>query len=295
MFHYVFLDPATIDEAVQSGEMGLGRLVELLVDFRRDVFLVAETDSWRVGDELGEKVRAIPNEFQHERKQIADLLTWLGRHSPLIVLEGDSDPNVSLLEFVRSKASEVDLDMILSPGGIEAPDGTTWINVGLTSCHKTALSQRRASLARGLDFDQGVANFAKVANDCFEKLVRHAKKVRIYDYALGRYYNNDQPLNLKRMVRFLRDFAPRLRLFEILTESDAKVSLIRDIGDLQNEVDFKIIPIFKSRRRGDSDLPHPRYLGADNRYLDIDLGIDLCDFDDRCRKIRIKYSFSSPD
>lgn len=291
MFHYVFLDPAIIDEAVQSGEMGLGRLVELLNDFRRDVFL-AETDAWRVDPELGDRVRAIPNEFQSERKQIEDALSRLRRHSPLLLLEGDSDPNVSLLEFARSRASDAGLDMILSPGSFECQEGASWIKVSLAGCHKTQLSQKRANFALGRKFDPGDANFAEVANECFEKLVRHAEQVRVYDYALGRYYGNDQPTNFKRLIRFLRDFAPRLLLIEILTESEAKVSLTKDVEELRNEVNFKIIPIFRSRKAGDSDLPHPRYLGADNRYLDIDLGVDLCDAHNRCWKIQIKYSTS---
>lgn len=62
MFHYVFLDPQTIQEASDAGEMGLGRLIELLRGFRRDVILV-ETDAWRVGTEIGERVRAIPDAF----------------------------------------------------------------------------------------------------------------------------------------------------------------------------------------------------------------------------------------
>lgn len=291
MFHYVFLDPATIDEAVQSGEMGLGRLVELLNDFRRDVIL-AETDAWRVDSELGDRIRSIPNKFQTERKQIEDALSRLRRHSPSLVLEGDSEPNVSLLEFAKSVASEADLDMILSPGSLECDDGKKCIKVSLAGCHNTQLSRRRANLALGKQFDLGDKNFAEVANECFEKLVRHAERVKVYDYALGEYYGNDQPINLKRLIRFLRDSAPKLSELEIHTASKQEVSLTKDVKELRNEVDFSIILKISSRKAVDSGLPHPRYLGADNRYLDIDLGIDLCDGHDRCKKIHIKYSCS---
>jgi hypothetical protein len=95
MFHYVFLDPLTIDEASQAGEMGLGRLIELLQGFRRDVLLV-ETDAWRVESELGDRVRAIP--LQTERKLIMDLLSSLRRSGPLVLLEGDGDDTVPLAE-----------------------------------------------------------------------------------------------------------------------------------------------------------------------------------------------------
>lgn len=287
MFHYVFLDPATIDEAVAAGEMGLGRLVELMNDFRRDV-LLAETDAWRVDEELGERVRSIPDKFQHERKQIGDLLTWLRRHGPTVIIEGDADSNLSLSEFARSKAVEADLDMILSPGETECPENT-WVKVCLAKCHTTALNRERANLAPGRTFTSGEKNFDGFASDCFAKLVRHAEVVRVYDYALGEYYNNDQPVNLKRLVRFLRDHAPRLLRLEILTLSPAKISLERDVGDLQNEVDFRIDVQFRANK---ADLPHPRYLGADNRYLDIDRGIDLCDAHDRCRLTKIKYAGS---
>jgi hypothetical protein len=227
MFHYVFLDPDTIDDAIAAGEMGLGRLVELINDFRRDV-LLAETDAWRVEAELGDRVRSIPDKFQHERKQIGDLLTWIRRHGPTVILEDDTDPNLSLSDFARSKAAEADLDMILSPGETECPEGT-WVKVCLAKCHTTELNRKRASLAPGRTFAAGKTKFDDLASDCFAKLVRHAKLVRVYDYALGEYYNNDQPVNLKRLVRFLRDHAPSLHKLEILTLSPAKVSLKNDV------------------------------------------------------------------
>jgi hypothetical protein len=51
-------------------------------------------------------------------------------------------------------------------------------------------------------------------------------------------------------------------------------------------LDFQIDVQFKTNK---ADLPHSRYLGADNRYLDIDRGIDLCDQHDRSRLTKIKY------
>lgn len=286
MFHYVLLDPLTIDEASQAGEMGLGRLIELLRGFRRDVLLV-ETDAWRVESELGDRVRAIP--LQAERKLIMDLLISLRRSGPLVLLTGDSDGNVPLAEFARQKAAEVGLDLILSPGETEVPAGANWIKVGLARCHDTSFSEKRAAMASGLKFTQGANNFLEVAEACFSKLVRYADVVRIYDYALGKYYGNDHPVNLKRLVRFLRDHAGLLRTLEIHTLSNTRGSIERDVRDLQNEVDFQIDLKFRAL---DSELPHPRYLGADNRYLDIDRGIDLCDAQDKCRFTQIKYAAS---
>lgn len=284
MFHYVFLDPLTIDEAAQAGEMGLGRLIELLQGFRRDVLLV-ETDAWRIESELGDRVRAIPQ--QTERKLIMDLLTALRRSGPLVLLQGDDDGTLSLAEFARRKASAAGLDLLLSPGETETPADGSWIKVSLAKCHDTRFSQRRSSMASGLTFPQGSKCFLEVAETCFSKLVRSAKQISIYDYALGKYYGNDHPVNLKRLVRFLRDHARMLRTLEIHTLSNARSSLERDVRDLRNEVDFQIDLKFHER---DSELPHPRYLGADNRYLDIDRGIDLCDAHDRCRLTQIKYA-----
>jgi len=283
MFHYVLIDPKTIDDAVAAGQMGLGRLVELLSDFRRDVFLV-ETDAWRVDEEVGERVRAIPNEFQHERKQIKDLLTWIRRNGPMVLLEGD-EADMSLSDFAASIAEEMGLDLILAPGPT-AKIGFHGFRAPLASCHTTEFTAHRNRLSQGRKFDAGETNFSGVADQCFRKLVAHADTVRVFDYALGEYYNNDQPVNLKRLVRYFRDHAPGLKHLEILTMEDARVSIERDVRDLQNEVDFRIVVLYRVKR----DLPHPRYLGADKRYLDIDRGIDLCDANDCCRKTIIKYA-----
>ncbi len=285
MFYYVFLDPATIDDAVAAGEMGLGRLVELLQGFRRDVIL-AETDSWRLETEIGERVRAIPDMHQHERKLIGDLLTWMKRNSPLMLVDGDEDSELALAGFARAKAGESELDLILSPGDSELFEGRV-IKASLAKVHDTEFSRRRMQFSNGLTFAQGTKNFEQVATECFRKLVRHAENIRVFDYALGKYYNNDQPVNLKRLVRFLRDHAAKLQRLELITLPDGRVSLDRDLRDLRHEVDFEIIVDYRAK---ESDLPHPRYLGADSRYLDIDRGIDLCDAHDRCRLTQIKYA-----
>jgi hypothetical protein len=86
---------------------------------------------------------------------------------------------------------------------------------------------------------------------------------------------------------FLRDHAAKLKELKLVTLSAARISLDRDIVDLRNEVDFAITVDYREK---ESDLPHPRYFGADKRYLDIDRGIDLCDADDLCRKTQIKYA-----
>lgn len=286
MFHYVFLDPQTIQEAADAGEMGLGRLIELLNGFRRDVIL-AETDAWRVESELGDMVRAIP--FQTERRMLQDILISLKQSGPLLVMEGDDDLEMSLGEFARYQGSKSDLDLILSPGTLEDPPDETWIKASLTNLHGSDFANRRMRLANGRTFPQGNSTFGQIARACFSKLVRHADTVRVFDYALGKYYGNDQPINLKRLVRFMRDHATRLKVLHLCTLSAARRSLERDIADLQNEVDFEIKLELKE---SESELPHPRYLGADRRYLDIDRGIDLCDAHDKCRLTQIKYAAS---
>ncbi len=287
MFHYVFLDPRTIDEAAQAGEMGLGRLIELLQGFRRDVIL-AETDSWRVESEIGDRVRAISSTHQHERKLIGDLLIWMRRNGPMMVVEGDDDSEVTLSDFAFSKAVESEIDLILGPGEIQIL-GERVIKANLARVHESELSQRRMQITNGMTFAQGSKSFEQLATECFRKLVRHAENIRIFDYALGKYYNNDQPVNLKKLVRFLRDHAPKLSSLEFVTLPNGSISLDRDIRDLRNEVDFSITVEYRQR---ESDLPHPRYFGADKRYLDIDRGIDLCDANDRCRLTQIKYAGS---
>lgn len=284
MFHYVFLDPETIQEASDAGEMGLGRLIELLNGFRRDVIL-AETDAWRVESELKEMVLAIP--FQTERKMLMDILISLKLSGPQLVIEGDVDLEMSLVAFARCQGSKFDLDLILSPGTLENPSDETWIKASLTNLHGSSFANRRRFLENGRTFPQGNSLFEQIAAQCFSKLVRHADTVRIFDYALGKYYGNDQPTNLKRLVRFLRDHARQLKALHLCTLSAASKSLKRDIADLQNEVDFEIKLELKEH---ESELPHPRYLGADKRYLDIDRGIDLCDAHDRNRLTQIKYA-----
>ncbi len=263
--------------------MGLGRLIELLQGFRRDVIL-AETDAWRVEDEIRERVKAIPH--QHERKLIEDLLIWMKRNSPLMLIEGDENPGMPLVDFALSKAEDSEIDLILGPGEPEMLGGRL-IKTSLARVHDTELNRRRAQLANGRTFAQGEMNFEQVATECFRKLVRHAEYIRIFDYALGKFYNNDQPVNLKKLIRFLRDHATKLQELQLVTLPHGRVSLDRDVRELQNEVDFEINVNYRER---ESDLPHPRYFGADKRYLDIDRGIDLCDAYDRCRLTQIKYA-----
>ena len=218
---------------------------------------------------------------------IGDLLVSLKQSGPLLLLEGDNDVEVSLVDFARLRASLFDLDLILSPGEIEKPAGENWVKASLSNLHLSDFATRRYGLMSGRRYKQGEKSFAQVGEDCFTKLVRHADTVKVYDYALGKFYSNDQPVNLKRLVRFLRDHARHLRILEIYTLSTARKAIQNDISDLQHEVDFKIK---LELREHEHELPHPRYLGADKRYLDIDRGIDLCDAHDRCRLIQIKYA-----
>ena len=285
MFHYVFLDPQTINEASDAGEMGLGRLIELLNGFRRDV-LIADTDAWRLDAEIREAVLKIPAQFQTERKQIQELLMSLKLSGPYVLLEGD-DQSLSLIDFIRGQASHFNLDLILSPQSFEVPAKADWEKSNLSNFHCSKLALKRNGLMAGRNYKPSEKSFQQVSVECFSKLVRYADVVRILDYALGEYYSGDHAVNLKRFVRFLRDHAKHLKSLEIYTMSGAKKSIQSDVSYLQNEVDFKIEITF---RQSKDELPHPRYLGADKRYLDIDRGIDLCDARDRCRLTQIKYA-----
>jgi len=281
MFHYIFIDPNIIGEAAQSGSMGLGRLIEFLIAMKRDC-LFAETDSYRVESEIGDQVRAI--ESQQDRKEIKELLTSFAQSGPILLMEGD-DGETNLVDFVLENADRDQIDLILTPGESDNPEGLSWEKSNLSELHRTRISQTRANLGNGKNFTDGEVDYTTLYSYCFYKLVRHAEVVCIYDYALGKYWNNSQPVNLEWIVRFLRDSAPCLKTMIIYTDKNEYGAPEKKIADLQEEVDFTI-----ELKTDIAKLPHNRYLGADRRYLDIDLGLDLCDQNGRSRGCQIKYA-----
>lgn len=289
MFFYVFIDPDVVSEAAAHGEMGLGRLVEFLHGLDRDC-IVAETDCWRVGEEIKEKVKAI--RLQHERKEIEELIIHLWKQGPLMVIEGD-DGETALFEIATKHGDREGLDLILTSKEEAARKDACWEASSLAKLHTTSFSQNRDNLMGGKSFTECEVPVLKLFDICFKKMVFHASRIIIIDYALGAYLGGTQYKNLPKWVHWInRNLrSPKETKLVIQTVGVADTANFRSlrnlVDDLSNEVEFTITLETKPDKKL---LPHNRYLVADSKCLDIDRGIDICDEEDQCRKVAINYA-----
>lgn len=285
MFFYVFLDPETISDA--SADQGdLGRLIDVLRSMEQGC-LMAETDLWRVDGQLKEKIKEIP--FQMERKMIGDLLIHLWQKGPLVVMDND-DFETPLVDFAIANAARDSLDLILTPRATESDAGLDCEISGLQALHATQFSQARHNLGAGLSFPAASTSGEELFSRCFLKLIRQAQQITIVDYALGEYYGNDHPANLRSWVLWIDENLknPERKTLIIRTVAgQGHRSLENQIDGLRHEVDLTL----KLETVPSKDLlPHRRFLVADQTCLDIDRGIDICDAKGKCRRVDITYA-----
>lgn len=288
MFHYVFIDPETIAEVAED-EAGLGRLIDVLRSMDRGC-LMAETDWWRVGPELKEKAKSIGS--QNERKLVGELLIQLWKRGPLVVMEGD-DGAASLIDFAVANAQRDSIDLVLTPFEVVPPAGESWEPCALSALHASAFSQNRHNLGAGVAFQRAAVTGEVLFSQCFEKLINHATDILLIDYAVGEYYGNDHPRNLRRWVLWIDSHLrePSGTTLTIRTIGDttnpAFRGLQRDVRGLQQEVD---LTLRLDTGLTKEQLPHRRFLVANGSCLDIDRGIDLCDANGNCREVSISYA-----
>lgn len=288
VFKYVFIDPETI-AAVAQDEAGLGRLVDVLRSMDRGC-LMAETDLWRLGRELKAKVKTIP--IENGRSVVSELIIQLGKKGPRVVMDGD-DEEISLIDFGVANAERDSIDLFLTPSEINPPKNASWEVCSLISLHASSFSSDRHNVGHGRAFKKGAATGDAIFCQCFEKLIKHACEIVIVDYALGEYYGNDHPINLRRWVLWIDSHLknPSETTLTIRTCGDfsnpAFRSLQRDVSSLQQEVDLTLrLDTGLSKEQ----LPHRRFLIADGSCLDIDRGIDICDSGGNCREVSITYA-----
>ncbi len=288
VFFYVFIDPETIAEVADDAG-GLGRLIDVLRSLKQGC-LMAETDRWRLKPELRATVEKIS--IQTERKMVEELLIQLWKKGPLIVMEGD-DGEIPLIEFVIANAERDSIDLILSPKAVDPNPGRTWEICCLAAIHATKFSRARHNLGAGLSFQRSAVSGEELFEKCFRKLINQAQRIVIVDYALGEYYNNDQPLNLRRWVLWIDQNLrhPKDTTVVIRTVCDpskhSSRALQKQVRDIRHEVDItlELDPVVSK-----DQLPHRRFLDADGCCLDIDRGIDICDATGQCRQVDITYA-----
>ena len=289
MFFYVFIDPDIVTEATAENEMGLGRLVEVLRGMDRDCLMV-ETDYWRVGEELKEKIKEIP--FQWEKKQVLELIIHLWARGPLVVMDGD-DGEVALIDFALACAAAAGIDLILTPRTDCTATDDCFEASTLANLHRTHFANKRQSIGSGISVREGDMTVDELFEMCFPKLVFHATSIRIIDYALGTYLGETQYQNLPKWVVWLdshlknRDDA-KLTIMTVAEEGTSNYYCLQEqVKDLNSQVDLEVKLECEDHR---SALPHRRYLKVDHIWLDIDSGVDICDLENRCRRVSINYS-----
>lgn len=288
MFFYVFIDPEIIPDATTHGEMGLGRLIDILREFNRGC-LMAQTDTWEIESTLVNNIKDIPNEYHNERKLLGELVIQLYQHGPWAMLES-GDATASFIQIAVAQGTKEYLDLVFTPAEISPADGDTWEACSLKNHHQSAFVIKRGCIGSGPSFRDGQISHEDLLEQCFGKLVYHSERIIITDYALGKYYNNTQPENLKRWIRWIdrRVRVPGSTTLTIRTQQPQYPrSLESDIEFLRNEVDLKL------KLEYISNPPHRRTLSVESRWLSIDRGIDLARHDGMCRELGVTYS--NPD
>lgn len=267
MYFHVFIDPEAISEAVENGGESVGALHDLLEGFQKDC-LMAETDSWRVDTELGEKVRAIV--CQKDRKLFQELFIRIRKHGPKPILEGD-DQSLPLAEFAVQKSSDSSLDFILSANASEA----SCCSADAGGYRHTTFAKHRRSPNSTVSVEKGAMQFQELLDTHLLKILGCADEIEITDYAFGKYLSGDQFTNFENWIRWCRDNCPHLQSFIIITEENETntASLESKRSDLAEEVDFQI----ETRTMPPGSLEHRRLLRVAQRKMDLDHGIDLCD------------------
>tara|TARA_R110002096_G_scaffold288244_1_gene481939 strand:+ start:9694 stop:10569 length:876 start_codon:yes stop_codon:yes gene_type:complete len=286
MYFYVFIDPEIISEATEHGQMGLGRFVEVLKGFRTDC-LMAETDLWRVGEEIKGKIKAIA--LPAERKEILELIIHLWKQGPFVEMKGDGGEE-ELVKFAVEVGDQFGIDLIFTPS-INLPDsGVSWEASTLTNLHSTRFSQTRGNIGKSVRVKKGELSFESICEKHFGKMVAHARKITIVDYALGEYLGGSQYQNVAKWVRWLEfklECPKQVELvFKTVNNSRTIKSLSNLIRDLNQQVELNLV--LNTAAKG--DLPHRRFLIVEGKCLDIDLGVDICDEDDKCRSVEIAYT-----
>jgi hypothetical protein len=292
MFFYVFIDPEAITEAAQS-EKDLSHLIDLLLKFELG-FLMVETDSYRVGEELGERIKSIsgPDESLYGdcRKKLGELVIHLWKKTPLVYVDGD-DGSSPLLDVILTKAEESQIDIILTSSEKAQQAESSCEICTASDFFRTQASQAHQNLSGGKDYDENQDSHEEFFQFCLAKLVYHADQITIIDYSLGEHYGNDQPLNLRRWVLWINQhiLEPERKKLIIKTVSNRNFnSLKRQIEGLDQEVDLSIELLPDLTKR--DVFHHHRYLIAGRNALNIDRGIDWFFHDGRTRGGRISYT-----
>lgn len=284
MYFYVFIDPEIVPDAVSGGEGALDALIGILRGFRRGC-LMTQTDTWEIESSLAEKITNVPDEFHFERKLIGELVMKLFMGGPWVVLETNGEDR-PLIDVAVEQANAEKLDLLLTPSGVAPGKGDGWEACSYYSFNRTQFSAARDRLTNGRSFKEGDLSHDEILEQCFSKMIFHAKKITITDYSLGEHYNNTQPVNLKRWVRsigaMVRDQNSTSLVIRTMRSAHSR-SIETDIAFLRNEVDMQLVLEFTDQRI------HRRFFSADAHCLNTDRGVDLCRNDGSCREFGIVY------
>ena len=286
MYFYIFIDPEIIPDAVVKGESALDSLIGILRGFRRGC-IMTETDAWEIGATLGEYVGEIPDDFHHERKLISELIIqyFLKGGGPWVVLETDGDGR-PFIDVAVAQGTETELDLLLTPSASCPTADDTWESCSHSNFNGTEFSASRDRIANGHSFREGEIDHESLFDQCFGKMLQHAEKIVITDYALGEHYNNTQPENMKRWVRSIERIlcnpGSATLIIQTLKSAHSR-SIENDVEFLRNEVDLTLKLEFIEKKI------HRRFLAADSHCLNTDRGVDLCYHDGSCREFGIVY------
>ncbi|WP_269538042.1 hypothetical protein [Cerasicoccus fimbriatus] len=280
MYSYIFIDPEVVTDASQTGEAGLGQLINFLREHRYDC-IFSETDSWRLGEELKEKIQAI--EFQHERKLLIELAVAIYSNGPFVFIEGD-DGISSLLELAKSKAETAEIDFILTPSDSIIQTECKWEACNLQLVYATRFEEVRQKYRPCVIKKPGHDNAHGIWNTYFRKLIKHTDSVQIVDYSIGKYFGENHKFNLKKWIHWLNDnFSdPTVARLKIHTLDNQQLRVEAFINQLRADVGYSIELKYYP---GGDDFPHERFLNAEARWLQIGRGIDLFDQNEDCRDI----------
>jgi len=285
MIFIVALDPASVEWAGQQGELGYDHLVGVLQSLLENCF-IAETMSYRVGEELKVAVKSLDKDRSRKRATtLIETLVSPGR-SRLYPVVDDSgfEYDVPLSDVLAAQLEHPEIDAIITEA---TPCRTGAVEVAkLCGFHQTNFAPRRSRMACGITYAPGSITAEELFRDQFRRLLLHGdesvqeKHFSTTDYMIGRDFGGNYSESLEHWCRFLAALDRRL-CWTIHTQPGQCPSIQRFIEAKLDgsKVSVQVVPHETSK------LPHERYFRASGFCLQIGRGIDLFDRDGMVKDI----------
>jgi hypothetical protein len=284
MVFVVAIDPASIDACGTSGDIGEDLLVGVFEALLQNCLLAEIAGSWRLGAELKEAVKRLPE--GDARKRVGAILETLGspdRCRLVDVIDGfEGDYDTPVTEMLVAQGENVELDAIVCEKQVA---GRAVEAMSILAFNRSNFARDRSRKACALVCAAGARQAGEVLREAFGRIVRHAEAVEIFDREMGKHFTGNYFDALAHWCQFFRGFGREI-IITVHTTKGREASIERK---LREELDGSPVG-FRVRPHEEDAQPHDRFLCVRGFTFDIGRGIDLFDRDGRCRDVKIGLS-----